>query len=302
MLFSTLGAVLLSSLIGVARAQDVQVPALSNQTSTPLISNSADSFINAGGNVLNDKVNVYIVFYGNWSSSNSQAEQTIFMNFIDGVSSTGWFSTLKEYTGSDGNGVTGPLNVAAAVVDSGSHGLILNDTATHQQIILDAVNSGYLSATNEVDAHGIYVIMSGPDVQDSSFCHSHCGYNSYTDQFQYMYIGYPGSCPNSCIPPISNTTSPNNNPSIDAAVTIFSHEIQDVLTDPRNNAWIMQVDGKTIELGDFCAGSGVSQEQWFGTLQKNSNGASYNLQVSDKQYLVQTIFSKSKKQCLLSSD
>lgn len=101
---------------------------------------------------------------------------------------------VKEYTGNDGNAVTGPLNVAAGVVDSGSHGLTLNDSDAHKQIIVDAVNSGYLSATNQIDSDGIYVIMAGNDVQDKDFCHTNCGYNGYSDQFQYMFIGYPGTC------------------------------------------------------------------------------------------------------------
>lgn len=107
--------------------------------------------------------------------------------------SNGCFA-VKEYTDSNGNKVTGPLNVAAAVADSGSHGLSLTDTNTHKQIVLDAVNSGYLSATNSLDSNGVYVIMAGSNVNDSQFCHTNCGYNSYSDEFQYMFIGYPGTC------------------------------------------------------------------------------------------------------------
>ncbi|CDS14102.1 hypothetical protein LRAMOSA06272 [Lichtheimia ramosa] len=300
MRFSTLGALLITTALNLVSAQG-QVSTISNQTSS-LISNYGDSFKNAGGKVLNDKVNVYIVFYGNWSSSESQTEQTTFMNFVNGVSSTSWFTTLKEYTGNDGNAVTGPLNVAAGVIDSGSHGLTLNDSNAHKQIITDAVNSGYLSATNQIDSDGIYVIMAGKDVQDKDFCHTNCGYNGYSDQFQYMFIGYPGTCPESCIPPPINQASPNNNPAIDAAVTIFSHEVQDILTNPRKDAWTMDANGTTIELGDFCAGSGVSEDVWFGNMQQTDNNAKYNIEVGDQKYLVQTIFSKNKKQCLLSSD
>lgn len=97
--------------------------------------------------------------------------------------------------------------------------------------------------------------------------------------------------------------SPNVSPSIDAAITIFSHEIQDMLTDPRNNAWIIQQDNTVVELGDFCAGSGVSAEQWFGNVQQvASKNASYNIEVGSQQFLVQTIFSKSKQQCVLSDN
>lgn len=115
--------------------------------------------------------------------------------FLSPIITTHQFLLVKEYTGNDGNAVTGPLNVAAGVIDSGSHGLTLNDSNAHKQIITDAVNSGYLSATNQIDSDGIYVIMAGKDVQDKDFCHTNCGYNGYSDQFQYMFIGYPGTCP-----------------------------------------------------------------------------------------------------------
>lgn len=82
----------------------------------------------------------------------------------------------------------------AAVNDAGSNSLNVTNTI-HKQIVLDAVKSGYLSPTNSLDSNGIYVIMGGPDVSDDDFCKTNCGYNSYSDEFQYMFIGYPGICP-----------------------------------------------------------------------------------------------------------
>ncbi|KAI8146987.1 phosphate-induced protein 1 [Fennellomyces sp. T-0311] len=281
MLLSTLGALIFSSIAGLVAAQDDQLSTAGNNT-TPIAKLYADTFKNAGGKVLTDKVNVYIVFYGDWTTS--QDEQTTFMNFIDGVSSTGWFNT------------------PAAVVDAGSRGLQLNDTNVHKQIILDAVNSGYLSATNQIDPNGVYVLFSGEDVHDSEFCTSNCGYNSHSDEFQYMFIGHPGTCADYCIPPLIHDTSPNETPAIDAAVTIFSHEIQDLLTDPRNDAWMIQQNGTTIELGDFCAGSDVPDGEWYGTInQDEGKNASYNLEVGSQKFLVQTIFDLQNKKCVLSS-
>ena len=95
--------------------------------------------------------------------------------------------------------------------------------------------------------------------------------------------------------------SPNQNPAIDAAVTIFSHEIQDLLTDPRNDAWMIQQNGTTIELGDFCAGSKVPDGEWYGTVTTDENNATYNLEVGNQKFLVQTIFDQKNKKCVLSS-
>lgn len=137
------------------------------------------------------------------------------MNFIDNISSSPWFNLcrwqsnlyiysgslnllnffpVKQYTDKNGKAVTGPLNLAAAVNDAGSHTLNLTNTI-HKQIVLDAVNSGFLSPVNRLDSNGIYIIMGGPDVSDNDFCKVNCGYNGYSDEFQYMFIGYPGICP-----------------------------------------------------------------------------------------------------------
>lgn len=187
------------------------------------------------------------------------------------------------------------MNLAAAVNDAGSHKLNLT-TTIHKQIVTDAVSSGYLSPTNQLDNNGIYVIMGGPDVSDADFCQTNCGYNSYSEGFQYMYIGHSGLCPNKCIPTVNKDASPNNSPAIDAAITIFSHEIQDLLTDPKGNAWVIKdQSGLDIELGDFCSSEGTGAQQ-FGNLTTGQAG-SYNLEVAGKKYLVQTIFDLASKQC-----
>ncbi|KAI7870923.1 phosphate-induced protein 1 [Spinellus fusiger] len=291
---------LISAVLTTAQQNATTATTSTSSTLTPLAIKYGDTFKGLGGKVLSDKVNVYLIFYGDWASPESQAEQKTFMNFVEHVSSTSWYSTFKEYTGSNGN-INGPMSLSAAVIDSGSHGLNLTAALTHKTIITDAVHSGYLHATNQIDSNGLYVLLSAKNVQDSEFCTSHCGYNSYGDDFQYMYIGYPGSCPNSCVPRLNQATSPNNSTSIDAAITIFSHEIQDILTDPREDAWIIKDGTNKVELGDFCAGAGVTDAQWFGNVSNvPGTNASYNLVIEDAKYLVQTIYSAKSKACVLS--
>ncbi|KAI9029710.1 phosphate-induced protein 1 [Phycomyces nitens] len=306
MKFISTAVSLLFSAILVAAQQDAPTTtptAASTPNLTPLATKYGDSFKNAGGKMLIDKVNVYLIFYGDWSSPEAQNDQSVFMSFVDRLSSTSWFSTLKQYPNADGKTIGGPLSLAAAVTDSGSHGLNLTDTNTHKQIVTDAVHSGYLDATNQLDNDGFYIILAAKNVQDSDFCNTHCGYNGYSDEFQYMYIGYPGSCTDSCVPGFNQVDSPNNSTSIDAAITIFSHEVQDILTDPRDDAWILKDGDTKVEVGDFCSGQGVTESQWFGaTSQVEGRNASYNLAIDDKKYLVQTIYSPKSKTCVLSSE
>ncbi|KAI8344423.1 phosphate-induced protein 1 [Chlamydoabsidia padenii] len=299
MLLSSLGVFVMAALAGLVSGQ--QTPTTTNGTSlNPVATQYGSTFKNAGGKVLTSFVNAYVIFYGDWSSANSTSDQNTFLGFVDGISSTNWFSILKEYTDGSGNAVSGPLNLAAAVHDTGSAGLNLTDHNAHKTIILNAVKSGYLSENNQLDSNGVYILLLGPNVHDTEFCSTNCGYNSYSDQFQYIFIGYPGACPNFCTPPMNKDQSPNNSPSIDSVITLFSHEIQDVLTDPRMDAWSVRNGDQVVEVGDFCSGSGTSTEQWFGNLQKTTNGASYNLEFNNGKYLVQTIYSNEKKTCLLS--
>lgn len=84
---------------------------------------------------------------------------------------------------------------------------------------------------------------------------------------------------------------------MDAAITIFSHELQDILTDPRGDGWEIQNSNVTIELGDFCSGQGTSSDQ-FGNITQSSTG-SYNIEINDHKYLVQTVLDLSAQQCKL---
>lgn len=99
------------------------------------------------------------------------------------------------------------------------------------------------------------------------------------------------------MPQVNVKSSPNNSPAMDAAITIFSHELQDILTDPRNNAWVIQDNGSNIELGDFCSGTGTVSYQFGNITQENSG--SYNIELAGNKYLVQTIFDLETKQCSL---
>ncbi|CAO3618515.1 unnamed protein product [Cunninghamella echinulata] len=301
MLLKSLGALFIS-LTGIAKAQ---APTNNSSQTNPYTSQYGSGFSNIGGKVLSGYVNAYVIFYGDWSSENGTTDQKTFLNFIDGVYSTSWFSILDQYSDNSGPGATRSLNLAAAINDKGSQGFQLSDHNTHKNIVLGAVQSGYLSENNQLDSDGVYIIVAGKDVNDSEFCDRNCGYNSYSDQFQYVFIGYPGHCPMKCIPEINRNNSPNNSPTVDAQVTILSHELQDILTDPRNDAWVIgkNGNGEIFELGDFCLNDKTDQTTWFGTLKQTENKGSYNLVVSDtNKYLVTSIYSKQKNACLTSDE
>ncbi|KAI8064407.1 phosphate-induced protein 1 [Gongronella butleri] len=292
---------LLFCALALATGLHAQQQTTNSTVLNPVATQYGSSFKNAGGNVLSGYVNAYVVFYGNWTSDDMVQQQTTFLNFIDGISSTSWFSILGQYKDANGGAVTGPLNLAAAMTDSGSAGQSLTDNNAHKTIILNAVSSGYLSSNNQLDTNGIYILMLGPDVSDSQMCQSYCSYNFYSDQFQYVVIGYPARCPTQCMPPKNAQNSPNKSPGIDAAITVLSHELQDVLTDPRLNAWVVQNNQQNIELGDFCSGNGTAEAQWFANTQPSSNGGVYNVEFNNAQYLVQSIYSQAKNTCLVAN-
>lgn len=267
-----------------------------------------------GGPILSGPVSVYLIFYGNWENKH----QNIMMDFIDNISRTTWFNTLRLYTDSHNNAVTGPLKLSAAMNDNLSHGNSLQGNATHIDIIKAAINTGYLG--KGTDHSGIYLILAGKDVDDVGLCTDWCAYNSHSDDFVYAFIGHPDRCnkpdpsKNRCIPYINRQVSPNGDPAFDAIIGNMAHEFQEMLTDPVGNAW--RVSDKASEtshdssgsnsrydeeISDWCMPPYVSTDEWFPNRAKLENGASWNIQIERYKFLIQSVWNPITNKCTMSS-
>ena len=106
-------------------------------------------------------------------------------------------------------------------------------------------------------------------------------------------------CSPSLPSPFASSSSPNQNPPVDAMVSTLAHELLETATDPFRNAWHSLDSGK--EAGDLCT--------WqFGHTKTGSNahgrGDSYEYNLAGRRgtrYLVQLAYDPVRQACALQS-
>ena len=225
--------------------------------------------------------NVYIIYYGNFTSSSAPAEvkgaPAIINTFLSSWGGTPYYNILSTFTNSLGNVIPNAINLTSTINDNyslGSSKLNLTD-ANIQSIVTNAIGGKKLP----LDPNGIYLVVTSPDIGETSgFCTNYCGWHTYTrygnTPIQFAFIGDSKRCPGACE---AQGVSPNNNPSADGMLSVITHEIAETVTDPQLNAWY---DSTGAENGDKCAWN-------FGAVQKASNGSYYNLVINNNKYLLQ---------------
>ena len=117
----------------------------------------------------------------------------------------------------------------------------------------------------------------------SDYCGYHKAFGSGSDQTVYADMPYEAS---GC----DAGQAPNGNLPADGAVSTFSHELAEAITDPLDSgtsyAWS---DGKGNEIGDMCA------ENFGGALGSTNaskrSGTEYNQVINGHKYYVQELFS-----------
>lgn len=153
------------------------------------------------------------------------------------------------------------------------------------------------------DASAIYLVLSSSDIAETSgFLTKYCGWHSYSTMsgsipVKYGFIGNPSASIGSCT--YQTTASPNNNPGVDAMVSVIAHELEETVTDPQLNAWY---NLRGSENGDMCAWT-------FGAHQVLlTNGSYYNAVLPTQNntgtayYLVQRALSAKNSACYISAN
>lgn len=246
----------------------------------------------AGGPVMSGSTNVYVVYYGNWSSN----QESIINAWLQHIGGTTLYNINIAYHQSSGAGVQNVVNYNPATGsyhDNYSLGKSLTD-ASIQTIVSNAISGKHLAA----DTNGVYFVLTYSDVSVSalggSFCSLFCGYHSPStsivtgDIIKYSMVGDMAACPSACDGNIFNgdTTTPNGDIGADGAINVMFHELSESVSDPEygiSGAWGAGVTG---ESGDLCAWN-------FGTwssLPKAPDGAHYNVTISSVNYLIQQMF------------
>jgi len=247
--------------------------AATNQTGTGPFSSSSNAvtplatsngIIYHGGPVLVNSVNVYEIWYGNWTTSSTPARQSLVDTFLHGIGKTPYFNTNTSYYNAAGVKVVNNVTVVKSVtITSGSTSLNQNSFAS---IVANTIGAGNLPA----DPNGVYYVFTSQNVSVSGFLTQFCGFHSAmtvnSTPLQYAFVGDPnGNSLANCAGQTSS--SPNGDPAGDAMVSVIAHELSEATTDPQLNAWY---DASGNENGDLCAWN-------FGTTFRVSNGSAANV-------------------------
>lgn len=230
-----------------------------------------------GGPVMNSgQINMYYIWYGNWSGNSAT---TILTDFANNIGGSPYFNINSTYY--DGAGVRVPNSVhyAGSITDNYSRGSNnLSDTDI-QAIVARAITVGGLAA----DPAGVYFVLTSADVTKSGFCTSYCGWhtsdiytasNGTSTDIKYSFVGNPAQCLSACS---AQSVGPNGNAGADGMVSIIAHELEEAATDPDLNAWW---DHRGYENADKCAWT-------FGTTYTVSNGAKANMRLGNRDFLIQ---------------
>jgi hypothetical protein len=242
-----------------------------------------------GGPVLLGTTNVYYIWYGDWSGNSATSILTDLMNNIGGSS---YFNiNTTYYSGSffSRTYVSNKVKLVAQTTDNYSLGKTLTD-ANILTIVTKAIASGALGAP---DTNALYFVLTSADVTESGgFCTQYCGWHNHATvngkDIKYSFIGNPDQCPTSCSAAGgAGKPTPNGNYGADGMASIISHELQETVTDPDISAWF---DLFGQENADKCAWT-------FGTEYTTANGATANLKIGARDYLIQQNWVAGKNVC-----
>jgi hypothetical protein len=232
------------------------------------------------GTAAKGPVHLYLIFYGNWTGTDPGGPGLMqdFCNNLGGSPYWNMFTTYNQPAV-----IQNAITVAGTVSDAGSQGVNLTDASL--QLV---VKKWIANRTFPLDPNGIYLVLTSQEVNETSgFCTSYCGFHNHmtvnTTDVKYSFIGNPVHCTAQggvadCQGDANNVSqSPNNDPGVDAMISIIAHEAGEAVTDPALNAWYF-LNGQ--EEGDKCAYK-------YGTVVPVGNGSDANVTLGGKNYLIQ---------------
>jgi len=207
-----------------------------------------------GGPVMRaNSVNVYFIWYGNWTRGPKASDSQTTVNLMDalfgptrGIGGSSYFKINTTYSDTVGH-PTGNIALVASATNNYSRGKQLSDSDI-QSIVSSAISSRAVPK----DANGLYFVLTSSDVAESSgFCTKYCGWHTSSTMggtdIRYAFVGNPDHCPSACE---MESAGPNGDSGADGMASIMAHEASEAVTDPDLNAWY---DSAGNESADKCA-------------------------------------------------
>ena len=232
-----------------------------------------------GGPVMPGTVNIYFIWYGNWTNgpraSDSQTTVSLMDTLYDsgGMGGSG-YALINSTYGDSTHNVSGNFVLAGSTTNNYSQGTRLSDRGV-RTVVSNAISSHALPS----DTNGIYFVLTSSDVNETSgFCTQYCGWHTRATiggaDIKYAFVGNPDRCSSACE---IQTSSPNGDSGADGMASIMAHETEEAISDPDLNAWY---DSSGAENADKCA--------WkFGPTTGTIGNRAYNQTFGGHNWLIQ---------------
>jgi phosphate-induced protein 1 len=217
-------------------------------------------------------VNVYVIWYGNWTGNTAT---TIIPEFLNHLGGSAYYNINTTYYDASGAHIKNLVTLAGQTNDNYSQGTSLSD-AKILTIVKKAMKSGALPK----DANGLYFVLTSKDVNETSgFCSQYCGWHTngtmFNKDIKYSFVGDAARCLSGCA---AQSTGPNGNAGADGMLSVIAHELEETVTDPDpESGWAFATGA---ENADQCAWT-------FGTEYTAANGAKANMNINGHDYLIQ---------------
>lgn len=231
-----------------------------------------------GGPLINTPA-IYVIFYGNWNQNNGSDTpegRQIILDWANSVGSSAHFAINQTFS-VNGQPISGGATFGGYTVKTGAYSTRLKDSQI-LSTIATTITSGALGPFNP---NGVYFLVTSSDVTASSgFCTQYCGWHTHSLQsfgnLRFAFVGNANRCLSSCA---AQKVSPNNNPGVDGAISVLTHELEEAVTDPDpRSGW---ADSIGNENADKCAWTfGHSQAQL-------ANGSWANMSFGGRNWLIQ---------------
>ena len=201
--------------------------------------------------------------------------------FMRGLGGSPYFNINSTYT--DGAGAKIVNSVTYTQFYANNTSVPADGASVSDAQIVSMLQAAFNSGALTYDAGTLYNVFSAGNVNlGGGFGVNYCAYHTHgtvtiggvARTVLYSAMPYNAALPNSCT---SGLGSANNDPGADAEVNTLAHEIEETTTDMMGNAWF---DRRGYENADKCAWT-------WGTTYKAANGATVNMNIGGKDFLVQ---------------
>lgn len=266
-----------------------------------------------------DSINVYILWYGNFSPSQKAAisdfSSSIGINVREQPSVSSWWATTQLFKDSAKRGVSPVVKIGGQSSDA----LCSRGKKLKRSDISLLVKGAVAKNLFPTDANGIYIVLTADDVIVERFCMDSCGFHDSipitnskaASRILLAWVGNSGvQCPGQCAwpfaaplygPQTSPLIPPNGDVGVDGMIINIATVLAGVATNPLNTGYYQGDASAPLEAATACAGifgkgaySGYPGE----LLVDKKNNSSYNAYgMKNRMYLLPAMWNPATLSC-----